>query len=112
MTTDIDDQPVHISDEDFDRVVEGGGVTLVDFWAPWCGPCHAIAPTLEHLAGDYAGRLTVAKVNVDAHRRKAAEYGVRALPTLLLFKGGQPVESLLGVQSRGALAAAIDRILA
>ena len=76
---------------------------LVDFWAPWCGPCKAIAPILEELAGEFAGKLTIAKVNVDDNDSIAAEYGIKAIPTMLLFKGGQLVEPFVGMMPKATL---------
>ena len=109
MTTPIANEPIHITDDDFDTVVNRGGLVLVDFWATWCGPCHAIAPVLEDLAADYGDALTVAKIDVDDNQQKAAEFGVRAIPTLVLIKDGNSVETLIGVQTRSSLAAAIER---
>ena len=109
MTTVISNAPVHIGDDSFDAVTGRDGLTLVDFWAPWCGPCKAIGPVLEDLAAEYGEALTVAKINVDDHQQKAAAFGVRAIPTLVLFKDGAPVETLVGLQTRASLVAAIDR---
>jgi thioredoxin 1 len=81
---------------------------LVDFWAPWCGPCKMIAPILEELAAELAGKLTICKVNVDDHGGIAAQYGIRAIPTLLLFKGGQLADQYVGMMDKATLKAKIS----
>ena len=86
---------------------------LVDFWAPWCGPCRALAPTIDKLANQYAGRLKVGKLNTDENGDLAVKYGISGIPQVLLFKGGdQPKEKLVGLQSESALVRVIDRLLA
>jgi len=81
---------VQVTDADFkQRVVEGQGLTIVDFWAEWCAPCRMIAPILEELAQEYAGKVTIAKLNVDENPQTAARLGIRSIPTLLFFRGGE-----------------------
>ena len=91
-------QDVHeFTDGNFDAEVLGSNIpTLVDFWAVWCGPCRAIAPVVESLAGKYAGKVKIGKLDIDHNQRVAAKYMVKSIPTLLLFKGGQVVEQLVG----------------
>lgn len=89
--------PVHVTDATFQQQVLGSNIpVLVDFWAPWCGPCHMIAPTLEKLAEQYAGQIKIAKLNVDENQRTASSYRVQGIPMLLMFKGGQQVGKLVG----------------
>lgn len=93
------------------EVLDSEHPVLVDFWAPWCGPCKMIGPVIEELAGDYDGRAKVGKVNVDDNQQLAAQFGIRGIPTVMVFKGGDPVESFVGLQQKGDLAAALDKNL-
>lgn len=96
----------NLTTETFDSTVASSKTpVLVDFWAPWCGPCKAIAPVLEELAGELAGKLTIAKLNVDDAGEIAGKYGIRAIPTMILFKGGKPVETIVGLVDKAGLKA-------
>ena len=90
-----------VTDDNFDVEVKGAEkLTLVDFWADWCGPCKMIAPTIDELASDYDGKLKVCKLDVDANQRTAMEYSVRSIPTILFFKGGEVVETIVGAHPK------------
>jgi thioredoxin 1 len=84
----------------------------VDFWAEWCGPCKMIAPILDELADEYSGRVQIVKVNIDDHQALASEYGVRAIPTLLLFQNGEVAEQIVGLRSKRDLKASFDKVAA
>jgi thioredoxin 1 len=94
------------------EVLQSDKPVLVDFWAPWCGPCRALGPTIDRLATQYAGRLKVGKLNTDDNQDVAVRYNISGIPAVLLFKGGdQPRERLVGLQSEAALSKVIDRVL-
>ncbi|GGG01479.1 MULTISPECIES: thioredoxin [Paenibacillus] len=94
---------VNVSDQSFNSEVESTGTVLVDFWAPWCGPCKMIAPILEELSSDLGDSVKIAKVNVDENPESASRFGVMSIPTLILFKDGQPVDKVVGLNSKDAL---------
>ena len=99
-------EPVHISDETFeDMVLKSDVPALVDFWAPWCGPCRMVAPIVEDLAREYNGRAVVAKINTDENVQVAGQLGIMGIPTLIIFKNGQEVDRVVGYAPRGALEA-------
>jgi len=100
------------SDGNFeDQVIKSGSPVLVDFWAEWCAPCKRLGPTVDALAADYAGKVVVGKLNVDDNPNTPGQYGIRGIPTLLLFKGGQVVESVVGLVQKDDLKKVIDRHL-
>ncbi len=104
------DHPITLSDATFDQVIgRSDKPVLVDFWAPWCGPCRMIAPTVEQLAREFAGRAVVAKLNVDDNPRAAERFDVRGIPTLMIFKGGRVAERLVGAQPAAVLRQALAR---
>jgi len=99
----------HISDSSFEAdVLKSDLPVLVDYWAEWCGPCRAIAPVLDELAGTYRGKLQITKMNVDENRDIPAQFGIRGIPTLMIFKGGKLVKTQVGALSKAQMTALVD----
>ena len=104
--------PVEVTDADFAREIEQQeGVTMVDFWAAWCGPCHMLAPIVEEIAEGYDGRVKVAKLDVDANQDTAVRFNVRSIPSILFFKNGQHVDTVVGVVPKEHLVEKIEQHL-
>ncbi len=98
------DRPEAITDGSFNReVIAHHGLVLVDCWAPWCGPCRVVAPLLDQLSSEYAGRLKIVKLNVDENPATASQYGIQSIPTMLLFRQGNLVDKLVGALSKGEI---------
>jgi thioredoxin 1 len=108
----MSDNVLQVTDDSFESEVLGSDIpALVDFWASWCGPCRAIAPVVEELAEQYAGKLKVAKLNVDESPKTPGQYGIRAIPTLIIFKDGKVADQITGAVSKSHLEAAITKQL-
>lgn len=104
------DKVMQISDSEFDsKVLQGDLPCLVDFWAPWCGPCKAIGPVIEELAQEYDGKLSIVKMNVDDNPATPGKYGIRAIPTLILFKDGEKVDQITGAVGKAQLTELIGK---
>lgn len=104
--------PVTVTDSSFAAEVEQSSLpVLLDLWAEWCGPCHMIAPTVEQIANETAGRLKVGKLNIDQNPLTAARFGVKSIPTLLIFKSGREVDRIVGVQSKAAILSRLQRLV-
>jgi len=105
-------KPVEITDSNFNEVVNSDKPVLVDFWAEWCGPCKMIAPVVDELANDYDGKAVVGKVDVDSNPEVAGKFGIRSIPTLLVFKNGEVVDKQVGAVNKSILSQKLDAQLA
>lgn len=106
-------KPMELSDDKFEQeVLQSDQPVLVDFWAPWCGPCRVVGPVVEELAGEYDGRLKVAKVNTDENQLNAGRLGIQGIPTLILFRDGKEVDRVVGAVPKAGLKDRIDQVLA
>jgi thioredoxin 1 len=103
-------KPLSLTDATFDGAI-AEGVSLVDFWAPWCGPCRMIAPIIEELAEEFDGKATIAKVNTDEEQMTAVKYGIRSIPTLIIFKDGKPVDQIIGAVPKQVFASKLEAVL-
>lgn len=104
-------QPFTLADDGFDLVVERYDLMVVDFWAPWCGPCKAIGPVIEELAETYKDRAMIAKINVDENQKAASAYSVRSIPTIILFKNGKVLDTIIGLVPKERLEDFINKAL-
>lgn len=103
---------MQVTDETFEtEILQNQTPSLVDFWAAWCGPCRAIAPVIEELAESYSGKVTIAKMNVDENPKTPGKYGIRAIPTLIIFKGGEVAEQITGAVSKSHIEEALKKVL-
>jgi thioredoxin 1 len=102
---------IALTDSNFDEIVKSGKPVMVDFWAPWCGPCRAIAPIIDELSTEYDGKAVVAKCDIDNHNDIALRFGIRNIPTLLFFKNGEVVDKLVGGNLKTTIAAKLNAIL-
>lgn len=104
--------PLEVSDATFGKEIEQhNGIALVDFWAPWCGPCRIVGPVVEELAQEYEGKVKVAKLNVDENQSTAARYQVMGIPTLIIFRDGEPVDKIVGALPKRAIESKLSRWL-
>lgn len=102
---------IELTDAEFESTTNSGQPVLVDFWAPWCGPCKMLTPVIEQIADEYAGKATVCKINTDEHRDAAMQHSISAIPTIILFKSGEVLKKWVGMTSKDDLTEAIDEAI-
>jgi thioredoxin 1 len=102
---------VELTDAEFDATINDSKPVLVDFWAPWCGPCKMLGPVIEQIADEYSGKAVICKVNTDEQRQAAVQYGISAIPTIILFKNGQIEKKWVGLSKKSDITDAIDQLL-
>ena len=102
---------IELTDATFDEMINSDIPVLVDFWAPWCGPCKMLAPVIDELADEYEGKAKICKVNTDEHREAAVEYAINAIPTIILFKSGQVEQKWVGMTNKKDITAEIEKLL-
>jgi thioredoxin 1 len=103
---------MEVTDDSFDSEIVNSEIpAMVDFWAEWCGPCKMVSPVVEELAGEYAGKIKVAKMDVDQNRQTPAKFGIRNIPTLILFKGGEAVNTIVGAQPKSSIEEELKKLL-
>lgn len=103
---------VQVTDENFDEIIVNSDVpAMVDFWAEWCGPCKMVGPVVEELAQEYQGKVKIAKMNVDENRQTPAKFGIRNIPTLILFKGGEVVQTIVGAHPKNYIDGELQKLL-
>jgi thioredoxin 1 len=103
---------LEVSDDNFESEIVNSGIpSMVDFWAEWCGPCKKVGPVVEELAAEYQGKIKIAKMDVDSNRQTPAKFGIRNIPTLILFKGGEVVNTIVGAQSKSSIEEELKKLL-